>query len=214
MMHSCRSTRALAVLTVATLTAITGCSGDGSSAVRSTSTTTVATRTRVKATRLFVQVATAGQPVEFPPADEAAVLHAVERYITDATIAPLEGRRTDIDRQLAPAALLTITDADRTALTDAGVPRAKGAIKVSLPRVNLRALAERDGSIDLIGSTLLVDVTATTATGPLKIHREGQLMFARDGADWKILGFTLTVSRDGAGVGDLASSSSTSEVAP
>ena len=79
---------------------------------------------------------------------------------------------------------------------------------VTLTPVNLTALADRAAKIDLVGATVDLTVRAATAQGPVAIHRTGELMFTRQDNGWKILGFQLAVTRDGAGIDAAAASTS------
>jgi len=189
--------------------ALAACSSGGSS--KSTSTTTPA-NTHVRATAGTVDVASAGGPVTLADADRDAVLTAVAAYVQDASVAPLEGKATpELAGRFTAAAAPALQGAQRDALVDTGVPHATGRVTATLQPVALRGLADRNGAIDLVGATLDATVKTTAAGGPVTVHRTGELMFTRDAGAWKILGFTLAVSRDGAGLG--ASTSTTSKAA-
>jgi hypothetical protein len=185
-----------------------GCSGDGSS--ESAPSTTTRPDARVRATAGLVSVATAGAPVELAPADRDAIVDAVGGYVQDATVAPLEGKDVpDLADRFAPTSAAALQGAERDTLVDVGVPRATGRVTPTLQPVNLRGLADGSGAVDLVGATLDVTVHATAAAGPITIHRTGELMFTRDAGTWKILGFKLAVTRDGAGLGTDGATSST-----
>jgi hypothetical protein len=192
--------------------AVVACSSGGS-AKSSTPPSTAATTTRVQITRGLVTVASAGAPTQLPDTDRDAVLTAVRAYVQDATVAPLEGKKVpDLASHFAPTAAAAITGPERDALLDADVPRATGRLTVSVQPVSLKGLADPTGAIDLVGSTLDVTARTTAAGGPITIHRTGELMFTRDAGTWKILSFTLAVTRDGAGLG--AATSTTTKAAP
>lgn len=180
-----------------TLTLLAACSGDGS-----TPTKTVGRGdTQVDVTAGSVTVATAGYPAELAPADRDAVLSAIGTYITGATLRPLDGRDLgDLSQDFAPASAAALTGPEQDSLVDRDVPRATGPVKVTLTPVNLTALADPRGAIDLIGATIDLTVDAKSKGGPVEIHRTGELMFTRDGEAWKILGFRLAVTRDGTGL--------------
>ena len=196
--------RAWCVALVAGLT-VAACSSGGGSAKATPTTTTP--KARVRVTPGLVSVASAGPAAQLSDADQAAVLAAVGDYVKAATIAPLEGTTVpDLAAHFAPAAAPALTGPERDALVDADVPRATGRITPTLQPVNLKALADAGGAIDLVGSTLDLTVQARTAGGPVTIHRSGELMFTRDAGTWKILSFKLAVTRDGAGIGTATSS--------
>jgi hypothetical protein len=190
-----------------------GCSGGGSS--KSAPSTTTRPEARVDAVAGMVGVATAGAPAELAAADRDAVVAAVGSYVQDATVAPLEGEKVpDLSDHFAAVSAGALQGAERDALVDTDVPAATGRVTPTLEPVNLRGLADANGTIDLVGATLDVTVRATAAGGPITIHRTGELMFTRDAGTWKILGFRLAVTRDGAGLGAAGATSSTSGAAP
>lgn len=199
-----RPHRALAA-TVALVAVLAACSGDGSAPAAPGSPPRT---TAVHATIGTVKVVSARPLVELSEADRAAVLAAVEEYVHDATIAPITGVRSrDLTELLAPMAAAGATGADGDALADAGAPRAVGRVDATLQPVDMTALGDENGAIDLVGTTLDLVVSARAATGKFSIHRRGELMFVRDGQEWKILGFTLAVERGGTGLGGATSTS-------
>ena len=169
--------------------------------------------TRVEVTAGAVTVASAGFPVELPAADRDGVLNAMGAYITAATLRPLDGRGTaDPIKQLSTASAVTLTEPEQDALVDRDVPRATGPVTVTLTPVNMTGLADRVGTVDLVGAAIDLVVETKSELGPVAIHRTGELMFTREGDAWRILGFRLTVTRDGAGL--VSQSSSTTVSAP
>lgn len=191
----------------------TGCSGGGSS--KAATTTTTRPDAKVRATAGLVGVASAGPPAELSPADRDALVAAVGDYVQDATVAPLEGRKVpDLADHFAAASAGALQGAERDALVDDGVPRATGTVTPTLQPVNLKGLADPTGAVDLVGATLDATVHATATGGPITIHRTGELMFTREAGTWKILGFRLAVTRDGAGLGAATGTSTTSKAAP
>jgi hypothetical protein len=195
-----------ALLTGLTLAA---CSSGGSG--KATSTTT-APNARVRVTPGTVTVVTAGPPAQLADADRQAIITAVGSYVQDATIAPLEGKTVpDLASQFTATAAPALQGPERDALLDADVPRATGRVAPALQPVNLHALADNAGAIDLVGTTLDLTVQAAAKGGPITIHRSGELMFTRDGGTWKILSFRLAVTREGAGLGAANTTSSTTK---
>lgn len=192
---------------------LAACSGSSSSKP-DTTTTRAAPGTKVTATVGTVTVAVAGIPGQLADADRDAVLTAIDRYIDSATIAPLSGKQPkSLASQFTASAAPALTGPEQDALVDTAVPHATGAVTAKLAPVNVTALSDQAGAIDLIGTTFDLTVNATAETGPITIHRTGELMFTRDAGTWKILGFTLAVTRDGAGLGT-APTSTTGSKAP
>jgi hypothetical protein len=158
----------------------------------------------------MVGTVTAGPPAELAAADVDAVLGAVGDYVEAATIEPLEHGTTDgLEPLLAATAAPALAGPERDALADFGAPEVT-KLSVTLAPVGLRGLVDRAGGIDLVGATVDVTARATAADGRLEIHRTGELMYQRDGADWKLLGFRLAVARDGAGLGTAPTTSTAS----
>ncbi len=186
---------------VGTITLLSACSS-GSSASKPSTTTTRPVSRAIHATAGKVDVASSGKIVVFADADRVAVLASIDRYVAAATLAPLGGKAAsnlagDFTTATAPA----LTGPEQDALTDAAVPKATGAVKATLAPLNLTALSDQSGAIDLVGTTFDLTVNTTATGGPVTIHRTGEFMLTRDGGAWKILGFTLAVTRDGAGLG-------------
>ena len=195
------STRRALAATVGAFTLLAACSGSSSSKP-TTTTTRAATGAKVKATVGTVTMATSGLPGTLADADRVAVLAAMDRYIDAATITPLSGKPAkNLASQFTASAAPALTGPEQDALVDTGVPHATGAVTAKLAPVNVTALSDQAGAIDLVGTTFDLTVNAKAKTGPITIHRTGEFMFTRDGGTWKILGFTLAVTRDGAGLG-------------
>jgi len=191
--------------------ALAACSSGGSTKA---TPTTAPSNARVRVTPGTVTVATAGPAAQLADADRDAIVAAVGSYVQDATVAPLEGKPpADLTSHFVAAAAPALQGPERDALVDADLPRATGRVAPALQPVNLHALADPTGAIDLVGSTLDLTVQATASGGPITIHRSGELMFTRDGGTWKILSFRLAVTRDGAGLGAAAATSSTTKAA-
>ena len=138
----------------------------------------------------------------FADVDRDAVLASIDRYIAGATIAPLSGASTaTLAADFSAGAAAALTGPEQDALTDSAVPKATGAVKATLAPLNLTALSDQAGAIDLVGTTFDLTVNTEASGGPVTIHRTGEFMLTRNGGAWKILGFTLAVTRDGAGLG-------------
>ncbi|MEP6626152.1 MAG: hypothetical protein ABJC79_17020 [Acidimicrobiia bacterium] len=192
--------------------ALAACSS-GSSSSSGPSTTKPTPSASVNATAGLVGVVSAGQPAELSAADKTAVLHAVDAYVRAATLLPLKGKPSNLDALFASGAAPAATAPERDALTEDGLPAVTGGAKATLVPVSMSGLADASGAIDLVGTTIDLTVTGTAPKGAITIHRSGELMFERDGSDWKILSFKLAVTRDGAGLGT-ASSTTTGSSTP
>ncbi len=200
-LHAPRVVAALAIVVLAG-----ACSGSGSKTVEKPKPKV---DTRVDATIGTVTVQSAGLPTELPTADRDALVAAVGNYVTEATLGPLDGHPSkNLASLLSTQSTDALTGPNADAFADSAVPPAKGKVTVTLTPVNLTALADRTAKIDLVGATVDLTVQAATTQGPVAIHRAGELMFTRQDGGWKILGFQLAVTRDGAGVDAAAASTS------
>lgn len=201
MRHTSFARRGL-VITVSALTLLAACSSDSTAKHRATPTTRPPSA-RVIATMGKLDMAVGGpQLVGLADSDRKAILAAIQRYVAVATMRPLNGKGTAaLAAQLTASAAPALSGPDHDALEDAGIAKATGAIKAVLAPINLTALSDQGGAVDLVGATFDLTVNAEATAGPLTIHRSGELMFTRDGGTWKILGFTLAVTRSGDGIG-------------
>lgn len=190
------------MVTASALAVLASCSSDNA-AKRPTTSTTRPPSARVTATMGKLDMAVGGPKlVVLADTDRKTILAAIQKYVAIATIRPLNGKGTAaLAAQLTASAAPALTGPDHDALEDAGIAKATGPIKAVLAPVNLTALSDQGGAVDLVGATFDLTVNADAKAGPLTIHRSGELMFTRDGAAWKILGFTLAVTRSGAGLG-------------
>ena len=183
------------------ITFISACSSGSSPSAKPTTTTHPAPGA-IHATAGKVDVASSGKIVAFADVDRDAVLASIDRYIAGATIAPLSGKSAaTIAADFTDAAAPALTGPEQDALTDSAVPKATGEVKATLAPLNLTGLSDQAGVIDLVGTTFDLTVNTEASGGPVTIHRTGEFMLTRNGGAWKILGFTLAVTRDGAGLG-------------
>ena len=181
---------------------MSACSSGSSPAAKPTTTSRPAAAGAVHPQTGKVDVVSSGKLVGLADADRDAVLGSIDRYVAGATFAPLSGKpATKLADDFAAAAAPALTGPEQDALTDAAVPKATGAVKATLAPLNLTALSDQAGAIDVIGTTFDLTVTTTAAGGPVTIHRTGEFILTREGGAWKILGFTLAVTRDGGGLG-------------
>lgn len=201
---------ALALGAALTLAAA-ACSGSDGSKAQPTSTTAPATKLAAKTA--FVNVVSVDGEHALSPEDQKALVGATVAYVREATVRPLKGQpNPDLAKLFVPAAAASLQGPEAASLVDSGLPKAT-SVDVKLAPVNLHGLADGSGAIDLVGGTIDLTATARTAAGPVTIHRTGQLMFERDSGTWKILGYQLAVTRDGAGL-EAAPSTTTTKAQP
>jgi hypothetical protein len=206
-MSSSLGRRRVLVLTsaVATAALLVGCSSGSASKAKSTSTTSAPPSTLAVNTGI-VNVVSASGPVEMAPADRKAVVAAIRAYVKSATVQPLASRPSttpspQLQQLFTTASVASLTGPEADSVSDTGIAGSAKNIRTTIAPVNIGGLADKAGAVDLIGATLDLTATAHATRGPITIHRTGELMFTRDGTTWKILGFTLAVTRSGAGLG-------------
>lgn len=198
----------LALAAASTLAvAMAACSSGGSKSAN-TPTTRPGTAVTIAAGR--VTVAASGIAGTLSDADRDAVVETVRRYVTAASIDPLQGRPAgDLAGVFTPAATVAANGHDRATVADDGLPKATGKVTATATPLAITALADPAGAIVLVGVTLDLHVRAAAAKGPVDVKRTGELVLAKDGTAWKITSYRLTVDRTGAGLGPQPASTST-----
>ena len=160
--------------------------------------------TSVDLTAGETKVESVGAPVEFPAELRDQLLSSIGTYVDNAIVKPLRAGKADdaaLTALFDQAAAARLAGPDRAILTDEGLPKAVGKIRITTPPVALTGLAAADGKILLATASLDLQISARARKGVVDIHRAGTLVFALDltGA-WKVAGWTLTVERVGPGV--------------
>ncbi|MSO37580.1 MAG: hypothetical protein EXQ69_04925 [Acidimicrobiia bacterium] len=177
----------------------TACGTGTNNAASSTTTPTSQVQWTIEPGAVLIE--TAGPSGNLSDIDRDAVIETVRNYISAATVDPLlTGSAGDLAPLLTAAAASSLDATDRDALLDEGLPKATGPIQVVAVPIKLTALVDKDGVIDLVGALLEVTVSAETDSGPVQVHRGGDLLLRREGLAWRIESFRLVVGRTGKGV--------------
>jgi hypothetical protein len=200
------------VLIVLLAIGLAACSGgDDAKAAPKTKAPTGST---LKLTAGDVQVEAAGTPGTLSDADRAAIIERLRTYVIAATIDPLHGKPVgNLSTSFTPDAAAGLTGANRDAVVDEGMPKATTTVKVTTPPVPIVALSDPTGAIDLVGTTLFLDVNTKASGGPVRVLRSGEIVLKRDAGSWKISSYKLSVNRTGAGI-PTPTTSSTEKSAP
>ena len=141
------------------------------------------------------------RPGTLSDADRGAIIETLRKYVIAATIDPLHGKPIgDLAAVFTPEATAALAGPDRAAAVDEGMPKAKGTVTATTPPVPIVALSDPAGAIDVVGTTLFLDVHTKAAGGPIRVLRTGELVLKRDAGAWKIASYRLTVNRTGAGL--------------
>lgn len=189
------------------------CSGGGSKSAGTTPTTRAGTAVTIAAGP--VTIASSGAAATLSDADRAAVVDTVRRYVTAASIDPLQGRPVgDLAVVFTALATARVNGPDHAAVLDAGLPKATGKVTATAKPLAMTALGDPTGAIVLVGVNLDLRVQATAAKGSIDVKRRGALVLAKDGDTWKIASYHVTVTRTGAGLAPNAASTSTTASTP
>jgi len=201
----------LVVLVTVLAVALVACGGGDDDSAKKT---TVPKGSTLDLTAGTVQVEAAGPPGTLADADQQAIIETLKKYIVAATIEPLHGKKVgDLSGVFTAEAAASLAGPDRAAAIDEGMPKATATVKASTPPVPMVALSDSTGAIDLVGTTLFLDVNTKAAGGPIRVLRTGELVLKRDDGAWKISSYKLAVNRTGSGLPP-ATTSSTEKSAP
>ena len=199
---------ATVVAVVALVLALTlgGGSGGGSDKSAQPSVTTAApVGDRVSLVLGDVTAESVGAPVTVTPEQSQQVLDLVGRYVKAATVAPLRsGQRVagDLSTVFDPAALATITGADRAIALDEGLPKVTGNLEVVADPVTIVGLGDQ-GNLVLLTTSFVVDTNGHTQVKgvPLHIVRRVDFVLSPDpSGTWKVTSYDMVVTRGGAGL--------------
>lgn len=132
-----------------------------------------------------------------PPEVVAGVQAALDRYLTDAVLAPLGSGQPagDLTPLFTPNALSRMGGTDRATLVDEDLPPAE-AVRVRAASAELSGLAGGDGQVAVVVARIDLQVASEVQGSPVTIHRFGELALVPDGGAWKIDTYDLTVARD------------------
>lgn len=144
------------------------------------------------------------------PADGAVddaregVTETLEGYANDVVLPSLRsGGDEPID--LRPffsddAGARAVSAPDRAAFVDEDLPPAVNVKPTgTYPSVALVGLVGPDGQVEVVTARFRLTLEATGLGAPLIIDRQGDLALVRDGDDWRIDSYAVTVNRDAPG---------------
>ena len=144
-----------------------------------------------------------------PPAEGAAnsaragVTDTLESYANDIVLPSLRsgGGDADLRPYFSTAAGARAASApDRAVFVDEDLPPAASVKPTgSYPSVALVGLVGPNGQLEVVTAHFTLTLETTGLGAPLTIDRRGDLALVRDGADWRIDSYAVTVSRDAPG---------------
>lgn len=138
-------------------------------------------------------------PTPFPEDVKASVTATLDRYLEEAVLRPLGAGLAAGD--LAPVftgrTRARVEGPDRAALVDEAV-RPADSLKADAATVALSALAGPDKAVVVVTADLDLRLR-TGGDGGVTMARTGHLVLVPDGGLWKIDGYDVRTTREGAG---------------
>ena len=144
-----------------------------------------------------VYVQNVGPPAHVRRPVRRELLTALQSYVDDAIIAPLErghvikGYAKMYDPGVRGAAL----GPDLSVLTEVKMGFRNGRVRATATPVRLDAIGGPDGRPDLVAATFNVNIDTPTANGRLRIRRYAELTFAPEFGQWLVTAYRETVVR-------------------
>lgn len=156
----------------------------------------------VKLTLGGVNNANAGAPATL--GDDAAnqIMAAVGQYVDKGLIAPVKTGKppTDVSGLFDDGTQAAIQGPDKDVLFETGTPRRTGDFKPSADPVIITALSDANGQFVLATATFNYRADVGVKGGTMNTARSIALTFAPDNGPWKITGYDVSVTRQGAQV--------------
>ena len=158
--------------------------------------------TNVKLTLGGVQNSNAGPPASLP--DDAAnqIMQVVGQYVDRGLIAPVRSGRppTNVADLFDAGTQVAIQGPDKDVLFEMGQPPLTGTFTPSAKPVVITALSDNGGQFVLATATFDYSAAAQVSGGTLTTSRTTALTFIPVNGQWKITGYDVSVTRQGAQV--------------
>jgi len=171
--------------------------GDGGSAPSKKSVSA-----NVQLTLAGVQNANAGAPATF--GDDAAnqIMTAVGQYVDRGLVVPVKTGKpaTDVSALFDAGTQVAIQGPDKDVLFESGKPALTGDFKPAAEPVIITALSDGNGQFVLATAALAYRADVGVEGGTLTTARTIALTFAPENGAWKITGYDVSLSRQGAQV--------------
>jgi hypothetical protein len=156
----------------------------------------------VKLTLAGVHNANAGAPATL--GDDAAnqIMAAVGQYVDKGLIAPVKTGKpsTDMSGLFDGGTQAAIQGPDKDVLFENGTPKRTGDFKPTADPVIITALSDGNGQFVLATAAINYRADVGVEGGTITTARTIALTFAPDNASWKITGYDVSVTRQGAQV--------------
>lgn len=183
-------------------TALAGCSGSSKSATKPEAQGTTTTSTVAKLKVGTVSVQTAGPNVQLNAATQRAVLQAAQQYYDAAVTGPLRtGAVAPAYAALFdPRVRTAATTTDKAALTNVAIGKAKDGYRLTLGPVRVDALADQNGKLLFVATSMASTASTTTARGPVTLRRSTELTFAPVFGKWLVTAYrSVAIQNSAAG---------------
>jgi len=157
---------------------------------------------QVKLTLGGVQNANAGTPATLGDDAASQIMSAVGEYVDKGLIAPVKTGKppTDVSGLFDGGTQAAIQGPDKDVLFETGTPRPTGAFKPSADPVLITALSDGNGQFVLATATFKYRTAVGVEGGTMNTERTIALTFAPENGPWKITGYDVSVTRQGAQV--------------
>jgi hypothetical protein len=187
--------------------------GNDDSATSTHAATTASHSTTVELPLGSVSADSAGPAVTVGPDQSQQVRAVLDTYVKDAMVQPLRSGTpvtADLGAVFDATTLASASTTDRGALLDEGLPKVTGDLTVVASPIALVGLGDQSGALTLVTAATVLDVHGQTVAkgAPLHIVRRADFVLAPDGAGvWKVTGYDIVVTRDGAGLSETTTTS-------
>ena len=168
----------------------------------SSSTRTKSVSGEVKLTLGGINNANAGMPATLGDDAAGQIMTAVGQYVDKGLIAPVKSGKppTDVSDIFDGATQAAIQGPDKDVLFENGTPKLTGDFKPSADTVILTALSDANGQFVLATATFNYRADVGVQGGTMNTARSISLTFAPDNGPWKITGYDVSLTRQGAQV--------------
>jgi hypothetical protein len=172
---------------------------DGSSG---SSPTKKSVSTNVKLTLAGVQNSNAGAPATLGNDAANQIMAAVGQYVDKGLIEPVKTGKapTDVSGLFDAGTQVAIQGPDKDVLFENGQPKLTGNLKPAADPVIITALSDGNGQFVLATAAFAYRADEGVEGGTLNTARTIALTFASDNGQWKITGYDVSLSRQGAQV--------------
>jgi hypothetical protein len=156
----------------------------------------------VKLTLGGINNANAGAPATLGGDDANQIMAAVGQYVDKGLIAPVKSGKppTDVSGLFDGGTQVAIQGPDKDVLFETGSTRRTGDFKPSADPVIITALSDANGQFVLATASFNYRADVGVQGGTMSTARSIALTFAPGNASWKITGYDVSVTRQGAQV--------------